>query len=321
MRWMLALVAVVLAAAAARGQESYPSRQITVIVPFAAGGSTDLVARIISDGLRRKLGQPVVVDNRPGGAGVQGTRDVVAAKPDGYTLLLGNVGIPVIAAAMNANFPFDPARELTAISMAAEFVIVMMVRKDLPVGSLAEFVAYARAHPGELNFGSSGTGTLAHLAAELLMQRTGIRMQHVPYKGGANSLTDLMSGALDVLFAGSSVAAGQVASRAVKTLAVSSTYRLKLLPDVPTMQEGGVPDFDVTGWFGLMGPAGLPLPIRQTLSDALIDIVRDPAAQEKLRHIGFEPVGTGWRTFESFLVAEQKRWSEFVTARGLRTPQ
>jgi tripartite-type tricarboxylate transporter receptor subunit TctC len=318
---LLALLLVVAASAAAQAQEIYPSRQITIVAPFPAGGSTDLVARIIADGLRSKLGQPVIVENKPGGTGVIGTREVVKALPDGYTLLLGNVGALAIPAAMNPDFPVDPIRDLVPISMSAEFVGVMLVKKDLPINTLQEFIAYAKGRPGELNFGTSGTGSLVHLSAELLMQQANLRMQHVPYRGGANSMTDLLAGTLDVLFTSSPVAVGQVHNKGLKMLAVTSRYRLHALPDVPTMQEAGLRNYDVTGWLGVLGPAGLPLSVRDKLSAALVDIVREPDTQAKLRTIGFEPVGTDAAIFERFYRAEVKRWADFVKERGIKATQ
>ncbi len=318
MRLTLALLSTVLLLAAARAEDAYPMRPITIIVPFAAGGSTDIIARVVSDGLGRRLNQTIVVDNRPGGSGINGTREAARAAPDGYTLYLGNVGIPVIASLMNANFAVDPAREFVPISMTAEFAIVVLVRQTLPVNSIAELIAYAKAHPRTLNYGSSGVGTLAHLTAELLMQRTGIEMQHVPYKSGANSLTDLMSGNLDVLFAGSSVAAGQISGGSVKAIAVSSPYRLELLPDVPTLQEAGIADFAVTGWFGVFAPVGLSAAIRERLGAALIEIAKEPDSQDKIRRVGFEPVGSDPATFDRFFHAEMKRWARLVAERGLK---
>ena len=205
------LVVLLLAALAppAFAQENYPSRQITLIAPFAAGGSTDLVARVISEGLRVKLGQPVIVENKPGGTGVIGAREVVKADPDGYTLLLANAGATVIPAAMSRNYPIDLNKDLVAIGLVAEFVGVVIAKKDLPVNTMQEFIAYAKANPGKLNFGTSGVGSMVHLAAELLMKETGIKMQHLPYKGGSNSMTDLLGGTIDVLFVSSPVAVGQ----------------------------------------------------------------------------------------------------------------
>jgi tripartite-type tricarboxylate transporter receptor subunit TctC len=318
MRLLWGLLWAALLAAPAGAEDAYPSRQISLIAPYAAGGSTDLVARVIQEGLKARLGQSVMVENKPGGNGVIGTREVVKANPDGYTLLIGALGAQVIPAVMAPNFPFDPLRDFVPIARTAEWVAVMFVRKDLPVNNLQEFIAYAQARPGELNFGSSGHGSLVHLVAEVLMKQTGIKMQHVPYKGGATSMTDLLSGSLDVLFVSSPVAIGQVGNTRLKMLAVASKYRLKLLPDVPTMEEAGAPGVDSTSWLGVLGPAGLPVAIRDRLSQALVAIAADPETQAKLRNIGFEPVGADAAVFDAFFRAEVKRWAAFVQERGLK---
>src|SRR5262245_43106722 len=251
MRATFALLLLIAAGGTAVAQESFPNRQITLIAPYAAGGSTDLVARVLSHGLKARFGQPITVDNRPGGNGVIGTREAVKAAPDGYTLLIGALGAQVLPAVMAPNFPFDPLRDFVPVAGIAEWAGVMLVKKDLPVTSLPEFIAYARTRPGQLNFGSSGYGSTVALIAEILMRQTGIKMQHVPYKGGSNSMTDLMSGSLDVLFTSSPVAVGQAENRGVKILAVASKHRLKLLPDVPTMEEAGVPGVTQTQWLGV----------------------------------------------------------------------
>jgi tripartite-type tricarboxylate transporter receptor subunit TctC len=316
---MRVLFALLLAAApsAAPAQDAFPTRQISLIAPYAAGGSTDLIARVLSDGLKARFGQPVTVENRPGGNGVIGTREVVKATPDGYTLLIGALGAQVLPAVMAPNFPFDPLRDFVPIAGVAEWAGVMLVKKDLPVSSLKEFIAYARARPGALNFGSSGYGSTVHLIAEILMRETGIKMQHVPYKGGASSMTDLMSGSLDVLFTSSPVALGQAENRSVKILAVASKRRLKLLPEVPTMEEAGVPGVTQTQWLGVFGPPGLPDATREKLSRALVEIIGDAETQSKLRNIGFEPVGTDYVTFDAFFRAEVRRWAAFVRDNGL----
>jgi tripartite-type tricarboxylate transporter receptor subunit TctC len=304
-------------AGAAIAQDAYPNRQITLIAPYAAGGSTDLVGRVASEGLKAKLNQSVTVENKPGGNGVIGTREVVKAVPDGYTLLIGGLGAQVLPAVMAPNFPFDPVRDLLAVSMVAEWSGVMLARKGLPVSSLKEFIAYAKAHPGKLNYGTSGYGSVVHLMAEMMMREAAITMQHVPYKGGGQSMTDLLSGSLDVLFTSSPVAVGQAENKDLKILAVGSKQRLKRLPDVPTMEEQGVPGVHHGSWLGIFGPAGLPQPIREKLSVALVDIARDPDTQGKLRNIGFEPVGTDFATFDAFFRAEVKRWADFVRDNGL----
>lgn len=316
MRVVYGLLTVVWAGAA-MAQDVYPSRQITLIAPYAAGGSTDLVGRVASEGLKAKLNQSVTVENKPGGNGVIGTREVVKAVPDGYTLLIGGLGAQVLPAVMAPNFPFDPVRDLLAVSMVAEWSGVMLARKGLPVSSLKEFIAYAKAHPGKLNYGTSGYGSVVHLMAEMMMREAGITMQHVPYKGGGQSMTDLLSGSLDVLFTSSPVAVGQAENKDLKILAVGSKQRLKRLPDVPTMEEQGVPGVYHGSWLGIFGPAGLPQPIREKLSVALVDIARDPDTQGKLRNIGFEPVGTDFATFDAFFRAEVKRWADFVRDNGL----
>lgn len=305
----------------AAAQDNYPSRQITLIAPFAAGGSTDLVARVISEGLRAKLGQPVIVENKPGGTGVVGAREVVKADPDGHTLLLGNAGATVIPAAMSNNYPIDLNKDLLPIALTAEFVGVVLAKKELPVNSMQEFITYAKANPGKLNFGTSGVGSMVHLSAELLMKETGIKMQHLPYKGGSNSMADLLGGTIDALFVSSPVAVGQAENKNLKILAVTSRYRLQALPNVPTIEESGVPGFDTTAWLGVMGPAGLPAAIRDKLSTALVEIAKDPDTQDKLRKIGFEPLGKGSAEFQQFFREDVKKWTAFVKERGLKETQ
>jgi tripartite-type tricarboxylate transporter receptor subunit TctC len=316
-RVLYALLLLVVWAGAALAQDAYPSRQIALIAPYAAGGSTDLIGRVVSEGLRAKFNQPVTVENKPGGNAVIGTREVVKASPDGYTLLIGALGAQVLPAVMAPNFPFDPVRDLLPVSMVAEWSGVMLARKGLPVNSLQEFIAYAKGRPGALNYGSSGHGSVVHLMAEMMMREAGIAMQHVPYKGGGQSMTDLLSGALDVLFTSSPVAIGQAENRDLKILAVGSKQRLKRLPNVPTMEEQGVPGVHHGSWLGIFGPAALPHSIREKLSAALVEIIRDPDTQGKLRNIGFEPVGTDYVTFDAFFRAEMKRWGEFVRENGL----
>jgi tripartite-type tricarboxylate transporter receptor subunit TctC len=313
------IIAALLAISSAQlgAQERYPSREITIIVPFSAGGSVDIVARVVAEGLKRRLGQNVIVENRPGGSGSVGTKDAVKAAPDGYTLLLGNAGVPFISSIMNPNFGVDPEKELTPISDSAEFVIALVVRNELPVKTLQEFVAYAKGRPSHLNYGTSGVGTLAHLAAELLMQKTGLRMQHVPYKTVPNMTPDLMEGRIDAIFTSTGLVIGQVQGHKVKALAVSSTYRLHVWPDVPTMQEAGITDFNVTGWMGVFAPAGLPSDIRQKLSAALAESAKEPAARTLLQNAGFEPVGTEWGTFERRVASDSNKWRTLIRERGL----
>jgi tripartite-type tricarboxylate transporter receptor subunit TctC len=222
---------------------------------------------------------------------------------------------------MSHNYPIDLNKDLLAIGLTAEFVGVVMAKKDLPVNSMQEFIAYAKANPGKLNFGTSGIGSMVHLSAELLMKETGIKMQHLPYKGGSNSMTDLLGGTIDALFVSSPVAVGQADNKNLKMLAVTSRYRLQALPNVPTVEESGVPGFDTTAWMGVMGPAGIPPAIREKLSAALVDIARDPDTQAKLRKIGFEPIGKDAAAFQEFFRGDVKKWTDFVKDRGLKETQ
>jgi tripartite-type tricarboxylate transporter receptor subunit TctC len=302
----------------AAAQENYPARPVTLIAPYAAGGSIDLMARILAEGLTARLGQTVIVENKPGGNGTIGMREVVRAKPDGYTLLMGSVGANVTPAAVAANYPFDPVRDFTPISLPAEWSAILVVKKDLPVTTLAEFIAYARERPGKLNFGTTGYGSFAHLVGELFMQQTGTAMQHVQYKGGSQATTDLLSGAIDVHMMSSAVAVGQAESPNLKMLAAASKRRLKLLPKVPTMEEAGVPGVDQTSWLGVFGPPALPVAIRDKLSAALVAVASDEQFQNKFRAAGFEPAGMDATAFDPFYRAEVKRWAEFVQQRGLK---
>src|SRR4029079_19350285 len=204
-RLLLALCVLIGFAKAAIAQDTYPSRPITLIVPYAAGGSIDLVARILAEGLTARLGQTVVVDDRPGGNGVIGIREAIKAKPDGYTLQMGSVGANVTPAAVQKDYPFDPLRDYVPVAMVAEWSAILVVKKDLPVSTLAELVGYAKAPPGALNFGTTGYGSFAHLVSELFMQQTGIAMQHVQYKGGAPATNDLMAGTIDAHMMSSAV--------------------------------------------------------------------------------------------------------------------
>jgi len=302
----------------AAAQDNYPSRQISLIAPYAAGGSIDLMARILAEGLTTRLNQTVIVENKPGGNGTIGMREVVRAKPDGYTLLMGSVGANVTPAMIVANYPLDPLRDFTPISLPAEWSAILVVKKALPVSTLAEFIAYAKARPGALNFGTTGHGSFAHLMGEVFMQQTGISMQHVQYKGGSQATADLLSGAIDVHMMSSAVGVGQAENPNLKMLAVASKQRLKLIPNVPTMAEAGVPCVEQTSWLGVFGPPALPVAIRDRLSTALVAVASDAQFQGKFRTTGFEPVGMEAAAFDAFYRAEVKRWAEFVQQRGLK---
>ena len=316
-RLLLALGFVIGVTSTAPAQDTYPSRPVTLIVPYAAGGSMDLVSRIVSEGLGTRLGQSVVVDDKPGGNGVIGIREMLKAPPDGYTLQLGSVGANVTPALMQPNYPFDPQKDYVPVAMVAEWSAILVVKKDLPVSTLAEFIAYAKARPGQLNFGATGYGGLAHLVSEVFMQKTGVNMQHVQYKGGSQSTTDLLAGTIDATFMSSAVAAGQVNNPRLKMLAVASKHRLGFAPNLPTMAEGGVPGVDQTSWQALFCAPAVPEAIQEKAAQAMFAVVSDPAYQARLRATGFEPLPLDRAATLTMYRDEVARWSAFIKASGL----
>ncbi len=298
--------------------QSFPSRPITLIAPYPPGGVVDMTARLLADGLRARFGQPVIVVNKPGANCMIALAELVKTEPDGYTLLLNNDGGLGIPPAVDPGFKFDPRKDYTPVMQAVEYGYLFAVNSAVPVSTIADFIAYAKTRPGQLNFGSPGIATLPHIATELFMQETGIRMVHVPYKGAAPALSDLLAGVLTANVQSIPTALGQMSSDRMKVLAVLSARRLAALPDVPTMQESGVPNFVVTSWLGVFGPPGLPAGIRDTLSAAMIDVVREPKVQERFRSIGFEPVGTDAKTFAAHYYSEVDRWKAFASEHGIR---
>jgi tripartite-type tricarboxylate transporter receptor subunit TctC len=301
----------------ADAQDQYPSRPVTLIVPYAAGGSIDLIARFVAEGLSARFGQTVVVENKPGGNGVIGIREVLKSRPDGYTLQMGALGANVTPAAVQANYPFDPLRDYIPISMVAEWSAILVVKKDLPVSSLGEFIAYAKARPGKLNFGTTGYGSFAHLIAEVFMQQTGVAMQHVQYKGGSQATADLLAGSIDAHMMSSPVAAGQAENPRLTMLAVASPRRLPSIPKVPTMAEAGVSGVDQTTWLAVFAPPGVPDAVRERLSRELVAVAQDPVYQANFRKTGLEPLGLNTVETERKYRDEIARWFALVKTRGL----
>jgi tripartite-type tricarboxylate transporter receptor subunit TctC len=317
MRALLSLLFCMLLAALASAQ-SFPSHPLRMIVPAPPAGITDLSARLVGEGLRVKFGQPVVVENKSGANGLIGLRELLKAEPDGYTLMAGTMGNFVLGYAMEANAPFDALRDLNPIAGTAEYATAMIVNTKTPVNSVREFIDYAKARPGKLTFGSTGTAALDYLAVQLFMKQTGTQLVHVPYRGGPAALNDLMGGSIDVLIEVFPVVMEQIKTGAVKGLAVSSPYRLTSIPQVPTFKEAGVSGVELTGWLGVYGHPQMPDDIRAILGAAIADIVKQPDIGEKFRAIGFEPTGLGVQEFSDFHAGEVKRWVAFMTEAGLR---
>lgn len=315
---VLALFFSALLMAASFAADPYPSRPIKLLIPFPPAGITDLSGRLVAEGLRAKFNQPVISENKPGANGVLGLRELLKAEPDGYTLMVGNLGSLVINYAMDVNAPFDPMRDVVPIAGTSEYATTMVVNKQMPVNSVQEFIAYAKARPGKLTYGSTGVGSMGFLAAQLFMKQTGVSMVHVPYRGGPLALNDLLAGQIDLIIEVSPVVMEQVRSGAIKGLAVSSPYRQPTLPDVPTFEQAGVPGMHLTGWLGIYGPPKMPDDVREKLGAAIVEVVKQPDIQEKFRAIGFEPTGQDVAAFTAHHAAEIKRWMAFLTETGLR---
>jgi tripartite-type tricarboxylate transporter receptor subunit TctC len=320
LRAALVLLAIIVCLGAPRAgaQGAYPAKPITMVVPFGAGGALDLVARVLAEGLRGELGQPVIVDNRPGASGLIAMRYAANAAPDGTTIILSSESNHILLPLLDKNFPLDVTKDFVPVSLSGQFQHTLIVKKDSPVGTVQELVSYLRAHPGKMSFGSSGVGTQAHIAGEYLSLLTESKMVHVPYRSSPAALNDLLAGNLDVNFQSMPAVRSYIGSPMIKILAVLSAKRLPELPDTPTMIEAGFPDFQLSSWMGLFGPAGLPPEIRDRLAAALVKVGKLPETQTRIRNAGTEPVGSDASTFAAFVGAESAKWKAFIDRTGVR---
>jgi len=305
-------------AAPTRAQSAWPTKPITMVVPFGAGGALDLIARVLAEGLRRELGQPVIVDNRPGASGLIAMRYVANAAPDGYTIILSSESNHILLPLLDRSFPLDVAKDFVPVSLSGQFQHTLIVKKDSPADTVQGLVSYLRAHPGKMSFGSSGVGTQAHIAGEYLSLLTESKMVHVPYRSSPAALNDLLAGNLDVNVQSMPAVRSYIGSPMIKILAVLSAKRLPELPDTPTMIEAGFPDFQLSSWMGLFGPAGLPPEIRDRLAAALVKVGRMSEPQTRIRNAGTEPVGSDATEFAAFVDAESAKWKAFIDRTGVR---
>jgi len=292
-----------------------PDKPIRIVVPFAAGGSTDVTARLVGQALAERLGQSVVIDNRGGAGGNIGAEAVARAEPDGYTLLLATSSTNATNVALYKRLAFHPIRDFTPISQIAFVPNLLVVHPDLPVTSIAELVAYAKAKPGQLNYGSGGAGTSLHLAAAAFAVRAGIDMVHVPYRGGAPAAADLVAGKLQLSFSPMVEVLQQVRAGKLRALGVTTARRSAQLPDIPAIGEV-LPGYEVALWNGIVGPAGLPAPVVARLGAEMVAIVGSPEMRAKLAEQGSEPVGSTPQEFAAFVAAEQPKWAELVRISG-----
>jgi tripartite-type tricarboxylate transporter receptor subunit TctC len=287
-------------------------------VPFAAGGGTDAAARLVAMPLGEALGQPVVVENRPGAGGTTGSDLVAKAAPDGYTLVLGTNATHAAAPGLYRDrLTYDPVQDFTAIGPVAEAPSVLVVHPSLPVASVPELIAYLRARSGAVAYGSAGSGSPAHLSAQLFQRLTGTVLLHVPYRGGAPAVTDLVAGRLGLMFAGPVETLPQVRAGALRALAVTTGERFPGLPDLPTVAEAGMPGYALAQWFGLFGPTGLPAAVTAKLAEALRQAVASPAAAERLATLGMAPVqATDPAAYAAFVGRERDTWSRLAVEAG-----
>jgi tripartite-type tricarboxylate transporter receptor subunit TctC len=295
----------------AQGQEAWPSRPITFVVPYAPGGYTDLVGRLTARYVEKALGKPVIIDNRAGAGGIVGTQAVVNAAPDGYTFCVCSVGAVSIAS-FAQKIGYDPVQDLAPVGIVSSIVQAVIVRKDLPVKSMAELVSYAKANPGKLNYSSSGVGGLTHYSVELFEARTGIKAVHIPFKGGAPSTAAVVSGEVDFAFSNMTDALPQIAAGTVRVLAVTSLARSPYLPDVPSVNETVVPHFLAETWNGIIAPPKTPAAIIRKLSEILIAMADDPDVKETMRKAGADTVKTTPAQFSAQIKDEMAQWEPLI---------
>ena len=311
--------AVVLAALSpVAAAQNYPTKPIRLVVPFPAGGTTDILARAAAQKLSEALGQQVVVDNRPGAGGNIGADIVAKSAPDGYTLLMGTVGTHAINPSLYTKMPYDHFKDFVPVVLVAGVPNVLVVTPSLPVNSVQDLIKLAKDKPGQINFASSGSGTSIHLSGELFKTMTGVEMTHVPYKGSSPALTDLMGGQVQLMFDNLPSALPQIRGGKLRALAVTSTKRAPALPDVPTMAESGLPGFEASSWFGVLAPAGTPPAVVTRINTEINKWLQSPEAREQLLGQGAEAAGGSPQQFVAHIRAETEKWAKVVKASGAK---
>ena len=309
-RWLLFLVFALPLLGHSQSTTPYPAKPIRLIVPFAPGGGTDILARSLGQLLGASLGQQVIVDNRPGAGGVLGAEITAKAAPDGYTIMMVSSSYSVNPALYKLSF--DPIKDLTPISQVASVPFVLVAHPSVPVNNLRELIALAKAKPGQLNFASSGLGSSPHLAGAYFNMRAGTQIKHIPYKGGGPAIADVMGGHVQFLF--STVVQGipHIKAESLKAIAIGSLNRSTALPDVPTISESGIPGYDVTNWFGILGPRDMPRQIIEKLSSEIAKHLRNPEFMARLAAEGAEPVGSSPSEFAQLISSEIEKYGRIV---------
>jgi tripartite-type tricarboxylate transporter receptor subunit TctC len=313
--------AIVSGAAAHAADGSYPSRPVTVVVPFGAGGVADALPRIVGQKLNEMWGVPVVIENRPGASGNLGMAQVARAAPDGYTLGLAPTGNLTVNPLLYTNLTFDTARDFAPVTLLATSPNILVVNPAVPAKDFKSFIAYAKSNPGKLNFSSPGAGSGAHLAGELLNQSAGLNIMHIPYNGMAPAVTDAVAGNVDMIFAGISTVLPFIREGKLRALAVAGPHRVAQLPDVPTVAESGYPGFDVTSWYGIVVPAKTPPAIIEKLQRDIATVLKDPGVRQKFQDQGVEPANLTTQQFATMIKDETRKWAAIVKTAGIKPIQ
>ncbi|NLD55996.1 MAG: tripartite tricarboxylate transporter substrate binding protein [Burkholderiaceae bacterium] len=303
---------------AAQAPSNFPTKPLKLVVPFAPGGTADSVARLVGSALADRVGQPVVVENKPGVGGVLAADFVAKAPGDGYTLLMGDVGPNAVAAGLFPNLPYDALKDFSPVALATTVPMLLMVSPKVPAADLSELLALGRATPGSLNFASAGAGGISHLVGEMLKIQSGVDMVHVPYKNGSQALIDLKSGEVQLMFATATTGLPQVKSGNTKPMAVASSKRLDYLPDVPTMAEAGLPGFVADSWSGILVPSSTPAAVVEYLGQVLAEVLNQADVKESLTQRGFEVLAGSPAEFSDFLSREVAKWTGVIQAAGVK---
>jgi len=314
-RLFLALLCALPLLAAA---DTYPSKPIRFVVPYPAGGPLDTIARLLGQKVSESVKQPVVVDNKPGAGGNIGADAVAKSPADGYTILMGAVATHAINPTLYASIPYDPVRDFIPVTQVASTPNVLVVNPSVPAASVREFIAYAKANPGKLNFGSGSTGSAGHLAGELFKTQAGVEMTHVPYKGAAPAMNDLVGGQIQLMFDNLASSLGQVKAGRVRALAVTTARRTSLAPDLPTIAESGLPGFDINTWFGIFVPANTPREVVERLHAEFTRALALPDVKERMLALGAEPVGSRPDEFAAYIRAEGEKYARVIKASGAK---
>jgi tripartite-type tricarboxylate transporter receptor subunit TctC len=315
-RFVVGLLAMSFASAAQA--QSYPDRPIRLIAPFPAGGLADVLARAVGDQMTKSLGQTVVVENRAGAGGNTGALAVATAAPDGYTLLMSSAGILTANPFLYSKMPFNAETAFIPISNVAEMSMILVVHPKVEAKTLKEFVALAKARPGKFNFGSPGIGTTGHLGLAMFMHAAGVKITHVPYRGAAPAVQDLLAGQIDGVVDNPPTVISHIQSGKLRPLAVAAKSRMPLLPNVPTAAENGVANYEASSWFGIAAPAGTPAAIVERLHKEIAAAVRSPAMQERFAKTGARLVGNTPQQFAAQIRDERKRWGDIIKAAGIK---